>query len=79
MPVLLRTSDVLALFNGNRAAVARAFDPPISRIAVRYWREYVPELRARQLLERHPELKDHVVDPETGLSLAQMRERLAAT
>ena len=79
MSILLRKSVVLALFGGNHAAVGRDFTPPISRVAVLNWPEFLPELRARQLLERHAELKQDVVDPETGLSLREMRERLGAT
>src|SRR3546814_20070123 len=74
---LLRKDDVLALFGDNAAAVGRDFSPPISRIAVSKWGDYLPPLRARQLLDRHPELADCVVDPYTDLSLLQMRQRLA--
>lgn len=77
MAILLRKSDVLDLFNGNHAAVGRDFNPALSRVAVLKWPEFVPELRARQLLDRHPRLKELQVDPETGLSLREMRERLS--
>lgn len=79
MPILLRKSDVLPFFGNNQAAVARDFDPQISRIAVHRWPDLVPELRARQLLDRHPELRDYVLDPVTGLNAVETRERLQAT
>jgi len=79
MRPLIRKSDVLGLYDGNHAAVARAFTPPLSRVAVRNWPDYVPELRARQLLEIHPELRDFVLDQETGMTPRQMRERLKPT
>lgn len=80
MSTLLRKSDVVAHFGGTFAGTARAFEPildkPLSRAAVRQWPEVVPELRARQLLDHYPELKDLVLDPGTRLTLREMRERL---
>lgn len=78
MSHLLRKADVLARFGNNNAAVARAFNPPISRVAVRKWPELVPELRARQLLDLYPELRECVLDPVTRLTTAEMRLRLGA-
>lgn len=79
---LLRSKDVIAHFEGNHAAVGRAFaatshGQALSRVAIRKWPEFVPELRARQLIERYPELRELVVDPVTRLSAREMRERLA--
>jgi hypothetical protein len=80
MSYLLRKSDVVAHFNDNFAAVGRAFEPitgkALTKVAVRQWPELVPELRARQLLEQYPELREFVLDPITRLSAAEMRERL---
>lgn len=83
MAHLLRKADVLAYFGNNCAAVGRAFAPAnvagraLSKTAVRNWPEFVPELRARQLLEGYPELRDLVVDPVTRLTAREMRARLA--
>lgn len=82
MSNLLRKSDVVAHFGQNYAEVGRAFipilDKPLTKVAVRQWGELVPELRARQLLEQYPELREFVLDPITRLSAREMRERLGA-
>lgn len=83
MSIRLRKSDVVRHFGNNMAEVGRACISPdrpngINRISVRAWGEFVPELTARRLVERYPDLRDYVVDPETGLTLQQMREALKA-
>ena len=75
----LRKSDVIAFFDNNGAKVARALAAirgKYTQQAVFRWGEFVPELPARQLLDHYPELKDLVLDPATGLSLRDMRQRL---
>lgn len=63
--------DVVAYF-GTMAEVARAFDPPLTRQAVNRWPEHVPELRARQLIEKIPDLQLFLSDP------ARWRDRALA-
>lgn len=79
----LRKKDVVAYFGGTYAATARAFEPaigsPLSKNAVRQWQDIVPELRARQLLDYYPDLRDLVLDPSSRLTLREMRQRLGAT
>lgn len=81
MSIQLRKKDVLAYFGNNGAAVARAItaiqEQPMSRVSVSRWKDIIPELKARKLLDAYPELKECVLDPTTGLSLRDMRERLA--
>lgn len=90
MSFLLRKSDVVAFFNGNMAEVGRAFaatthGKPLTKTAVRLWPDededgqpgLVPELRARQLLETYPDLREFVLDPITRLTPAETRARLA--
>lgn len=71
---LLRKADVIRHFGGNKAAVGRACG--ITRIAVHNWPDLVPELRARRLLDSHPELKDLLLDPVTRLTATEMRARI---
>lgn len=82
MSYLLRRDDVIAHFGNNRAAVGRAFVPIIGRAltkaAVRQWPELVPPLRARELVEQYPELRELLLDPVTRLTRREMRDRLAA-
>lgn len=74
--IKIRKADVLEAFSGVGAQVATLLG--INRVSVYGWGEYVPELSARRLLELRPDLQDLVVDPATGLSLREMRRRLAA-
>jgi hypothetical protein len=60
----------------NHAALARAFH--VSRFLPRTWGEYVPELYTRRLIDRLPGAREYVIDPATGMSLIEMRARLAA-
>lgn len=60
----------------NHAALARAFH--VSRFLPRTWGEYLPELYARRLIDRIPGAREYVVDPETDLTLIEMRARLSA-
>ena len=80
MSIQLRKKDVLAHFGNNCAEVARAITTiqgfPISRVSVGRWKEIIPELKARKLLDHYPELREYVLDPATGLSLRDMRARL---
>ena len=48
----------------------------MSRVSVGRWKEIIPELKARKLLDHYPELREYVLDPATGLSLRDMRARL---
>lgn len=73
----IRKDDVLEAFDGVGAHVAALLS--IHRVSVYGWGEFVPELSARRLLELRPDLQDLVVDPATGLSLREMRRRLAET
>lgn len=79
----IRLSDAAALLgarspNGrvNHAAVARAFG--VSRFLPRTWGGLVPELYTRRLVDRLPHARDYVIDPDTGLTLIEMRARLSA-
>lgn len=80
MTTLLRKQDVVAHFGPTNGHTARAFIPIIGRAlsknAIRQWPDYVPELRAMQLLKQYPELQELVLDPSTRLTLREMRERL---
>lgn len=80
MKTLLRKTDVVAFFGPTNGHTARAFIPiegaALSKNAVRQWPEFVPELRALQLLKQYPGLQDLVVDPVTRLTRTEMRERL---
>lgn len=82
MKTLLRSADVVAHFGPTNGHTARAFIPiigrPLSKNAVRQWGEYVPELRARQLLDHYPNLRELVLDPVTRLTPAETRARLSA-
>jgi hypothetical protein len=70
----IKTADALSLFDNSPTALGRAFAPPISRWAVHQWGEYMPELRARQLVERRPEAAAYIEGPD-GVTPA---ERAAA-
>lgn len=82
MAYLLRKSDVVTHFGGSFAATGRAFAPilgngkGLSKVAVLKWSEMLPELRARQLIEQYPDLREFLLDPITRLSAREMRERL---
>lgn len=82
MTILLRKTDVVAFFGPTNGHTARAFEPilgkPLSKNAIRQWPEYVPELRAMQLLKHYPALEELVLDPATRLTLREMRDRLKA-
>jgi hypothetical protein len=72
--ILLPKAAVVSYFGGNMAAVGRAFVPTthrekLSRIAVLRWGQYVPEPRARQLLDVYPDLHNLLLDP---ISLRQV-------
>lgn len=76
----LRTCDAkMALGLTSNTALAELL-PPNPRTGEAYnksqvgrWGELLPELQSRQLVERFPELRDYVLDPVTGLSIAEMR------
>ncbi len=82
MKTLLRKKDVVAFFGPTFGHTGRAFTPilgkPLSKNAVRQWPDFVPELRALQLLKQYPALQDLVLDPVTRLTRVEMRERLNA-
>lgn len=60
----------------NHAAMARAL--LVSRFLPRTWGEYLPELHTRRLLDRMPQAREYIVDPETRLTLLEMRAQLSA-
>ncbi len=79
----IRLSDAARLLDAttrrgriNHAALARAFH--VSRFLPRTWGEYVPELYSRRLIDQVPAAREYVIDPETELTLIEMRARLAA-
>lgn len=80
----LRRSDVKqALSLKSNTAIGRLLPPKASGKAytkwdVCRWGELIPELESRRLIDLHPVLRDHVVDPATGLTVAQMREKVMA-
>lgn len=59
----LRTADILSLFGGP-TRVARLFNPPLTKSAVSLWGDYVPELRARFLLDTYPGAAVCLVDED---------------
>lgn len=66
--ILLPKVAVVRYFGGSMGAVGRAFlrtthRKPLVRQTVRLWGEYVPEHRARQLLDVYPDLKALLLDP----------------
>lgn len=60
----------------NHAALARAFG--VSRFLPRTWGEVLPELYAHRLLERMPAAREYVIDPQTCMTLIEMRAQLIA-
>jgi hypothetical protein len=60
----------------NHAALARAFG--VSRFLPRTWGDFLPELYARRLLEQMPAAREYVIDPQTRMTLMEMRAQLAA-
>ena len=79
----IRTLDAARLLTAttrrgriNHAALARAFC--VSRFLPRTWGEFLPELYSRRLLDRIPQAREYVVDPETQLTLIEMRTQLSA-
>lgn len=78
----IRISDAARLLGAttrsgrtNHAALARALH--VSRYLPRTWGDRLPELYTRRLVERLPEARDYLLDPETGLTLVEMRARLS--
>lgn len=77
MQNMMRKADLVAYYDGV-AAVAKKFDPPLSRQAVYKWGEFVPVERVQQLLAANAELSVLLVDPETGRTkIDVLGERLA--
>lgn len=77
MQKMMRKADLVAYYDGV-AAVAKKFDPPLSRQAVYKWGEFVPAERVQQLLAANAELCVLLVDPETGRTkIDVLGERLA--
>ncbi len=79
MPTTMLKKDVVDHFGGNKAAVARAISQargaPYTRAAVCQWGDQVPELACLMLLKYDTGLQELVIDPESGLSLREMRRR----
>lgn len=81
----LRTCDAKKALGLTSNTALAALLPPNPRTGEAYnksqvgrWGELLPELQSRQLIERHPELRDHVMDPVTGMSIAEMRAAAVA-
>lgn len=80
----LRRSDVKqALSLKTNMDIGRLLPPkrngqPYRKWDVCRWGELIPELESRRLIDLHPQLRDHVVDPVTGLTVAEMREKVLA-
>lgn len=82
--MLIRTADAIALFNGSPTALARALPAEhrrgkmrrLTRQAVHLWGEFLPPLRARQLIEVRPDATAYIVG-EDGLTAVE-RSMLAA-
>ena len=73
----MRKADLVAYYDGV-PAVAKQFDPPLTRQAVYKWGEFVPAERVQQLLDANAELSVLLIDPATGLTKVEvMGERLA--
>lgn len=79
MPILLRKADLLRRFK-THAGIARAFKPilghPLSRQAPVQWEEFIPALRAHELLSHYEDLCDDVVDIRTGRTPREERESM---
>lgn len=60
----------------NHAALARALC--VSRYLPRTWGGVLPELYARRLLDLRPRAREYVIDPETQMTLIEMRAQLSA-
>lgn len=80
----LRTSDVKAALGlTNNSALAALLPPnpstgrPYNKSQVGRWGECLPELQSRQLVDQFPALRDHVLDPVTGMSAIEMRAKVS--
>lgn len=77
MPILLRKADLLRRFK-THAGIARAFKPilghPLSRQAPLQWKEFIPPLRAHELLGHYQDLCDDIVDINSGRTPREERE-----
>lgn len=76
----LRTCDAKkALGLTSNTALAALLPPnpstgrPYCKAQVGRWGDLLPELQSRQLVERFPVLREHVIDPVSGMSVADMR------
>lgn len=81
----LRLDDVIRVLGlPSNASLAELLPPnpktgqPYSRSWISRCGEVLPELQSRQLCDKHPELRDHVLDPATGMSVADMRAKVQA-
>ena len=77
MPLLIRKADALALFEGSPARLRTVFPEELrggvlrrlTRQAINDWGEYLPELRAHQLIAARPDAAALIVGPD-GLTAA---------
>lgn len=81
MRIRLETAKAVLGLTSNSALAAilpvnEVTGKPVNKSTVGRWGDLVPELPSRQLVERFPQLREHVIDPETGLSIADMREKV---
>lgn len=81
--MLIRTADALALFDNSPARLAAVFPPEhrrgkvrlrLTRQAVDQWGEYLPPLRAHQLVDARPEAAALIVG-EDGLTAVERMQR----
>lgn len=77
MALLIRKADALALFDGSPARLRTVFPEELrggklrrlTRQAINDWGEYLPELRAHQLIAARPDATALIVGPD-GLTAA---------
>lgn len=63
----LRKKDVIAVI-GEGFVKRTARRTRFTRTTVYNWGEYLPEAAARRILDEFPEMAEHVIDPDTGMS-----------
>lgn len=79
MRIRLETAKAVLGLTSNSALAAilpvnEVTGKPVNKSTVGRWGEFIPELQCHRLLALKPELRDHVIKPETGLTLAEMTE-----
>lgn len=76
----IRISDARAVLNLSSNSKLSEKLPPnpatgkaYNKSQITRWNGVLPELQSRQLVEQYPALRDHIIDPETGLTPVEMR------